>query len=281
METSATAKPELGLAVVPGSTTTSSSSTSPPPQTHDVPEQRGAKRKAATAIACKGSAASRRVSAGTPQAKKELVTSMVTKGHPRGDVSSEPEDCIQGRLLGDSVVTLALAEILSLSEGTVRTLMKKWEKPILKCPIPGVCGRVPTQAMLAMAKAAVIKFLEDEEALGPRSHVSKAFYLASKETDLEFAWDWARKRVRRAKLDSRGKIDSWKDCLAMVSGDSNTKSEIYICGTRKVTQAALTSLICHEGLHNLARRKRRGNPFLGEDTEHIAMALIGDPQLAA
>ena len=46
-----------------------------------------------------------------------------------------------------------------------------------------------------------------------------------------------------------------------------------------MTQRALTSVLCHEALHNLARRVRVGNPFLAEDTEHIAMALLGDPQL--
>lgn len=184
-------------------------------------------------------------------------------------------------MLGDNIVALALADILGLPESTVRSHMRRWEKPILKVPIPGTGGRVPSQAMLAAAKAAVIGFFEGEEALGARSHVSKAFHLASRESHLTFAWDRAKQRVQRAKLDSLGRIDSWKDCLAMVSGDSNTTSEIYVCGTRKVTLAALTSLICHEGLHNLARRTRRGNPFLGEDTEHIAMAMIGDPQLAA
>jgi hypothetical protein len=221
-----------------------------------------------------------RGSCATPTPTKE-------KGQLRGGAPASPAkekgpvDCIQGRLLGDGIVALALADILGLTEASVRTLMRQWSKPILKVPIPGTGGRVPSQAMLATAKAAVIRFFEDEEALGSRSHVSKAFYLASREGHLNFAWDRAKQRVRRAKLDSRGRIDSWKDCLAMVSGDSNTTSEIYVCGTRKVTLAALTSLICHEGLHNLARRTRRGNPFLGEDTEHIAMAMVGDPQLAA
>jgi len=194
---------------------------------------------------------------------------------------TSPPDAIQGRLLGDGIVALALADILGLPGTTVRSHMRRWEKPILKVPIPGAGGRVPSQAMLATAKAAVMRFFEGEEALGARSHVSKAFHLASRESHLTFAWDRAKQRVQRAKLDSLGLIDSWKDCLAMVSGDSNTTSEIYVCGTRKVTLAALTSLICHEGLHNLARRTRRGNPFLGEDTEHIAMAMFGDPQLAA
>ena len=65
----------------------------------------------------------------------------------------------------------------------------------------------------------------------------------------------------------------------MNSGDSNSSSEIFICGSKYMTQKALTSILCHEALHNLAKRTRRGNPFLKEDTEHVAMALLGDPQL--
>jgi len=208
--------------------------------------------------------------------KRKAVPSASAKGDAAATV-----DRIEGKLLCDNIVALALADILGLKGEQVRKMMARWEKPILKVPIPGTGGRVPSQAMLAAAKAAVVRFLEEEQALGPRSFVAKAFHLASGEGNLNFAWDWAKQRVRRAKIDSQGKIDSWKDCLAMVTGDSNTKSEIFVCGTRRVTPAALTSLICHEGLHNLARRTRRGNQFLAEDTEHIAMALIGDPQLAA
>lgn len=183
------------------------------------------------------------------------------------------------RVASDRVVAGALSDILLLDESYARNLMRRWEKPILKAQIPGQYGRVPSKAMLATAKAAVIRFLENEEALGIRSHVVQAFYLASGECNLSFAWAWAKQRTRRAKLDCRKAIDSWQDAYAMVSGDSNATSEIYVCGTRRITLRALTSLICHESLHNLARRTRRGNPFLGEDTEHVAMALVGDPQL--
>ena len=96
---------------------------------------------------------------------------------------------------------------------------------------------------------------------------------------MRFDWPAAMARVRRACFDYRQEIDLWTECFAMSSGDSNALSEIYVCGTKKVTLRALTSLICHEGMHNFARRVRPGNSFLSEDTEHIAMALIGDPQL--
>lgn len=179
----------------------------------------------------------------------------------------------------DCVVVEALSCILGLEEPRVRTLMRRWKKSILKASLNEENGRLPSRVMLATAQKQVICFLEAEESRGPRSHVVQAFYLASRESSLKFDWSLAKERVRRAKLDSTGAIDSWKGCFAMVTGESNAKSEIYVCGTRKLTLRSLTSLICHESLHNLAKRTRSGNPWLGEETEHLAMAFIGDPQL--
>mmetsp|Transcript_83478 Transcript_83478/g.145113 ORF Transcript_83478/g.145113 Transcript_83478/m.145113 type:complete len:220 (-) Transcript_83478:109-768(-) len=190
-------------------------------------------------------------------------------------------DVIQGRVLSDDIVAAALGDIMHRPPIDMLKLMQRWAKPILKVPIPGVAGRVPSKEMMEAAKMAVTRFFERQAHLGMRSHVVKAFYMASGERNLHFDWPQAIRRVRRARLDRRRKIDSWKECLAMASGDTVADSEIFIAGTRRVTLRALTSLMCHEGLHNLARRTRRGNPYLGEETEHIAMALIGDPQLSA
>mmetsp|Transcript_45033 Transcript_45033/g.104179 ORF Transcript_45033/g.104179 Transcript_45033/m.104179 type:complete len:231 (-) Transcript_45033:300-992(-) len=183
------------------------------------------------------------------------------------------------RQLSDHVVAQALAEPLSCQSHVLHDLMRRWGKSILKARIPGIAGRVPSRAMLEAAKREVLRFYSYEESLGDESYVAKAFYLATGESNLRFDWTAAMARVRRARLDCRQEIDSWDECLAMSSGDTNALSEIYVCGTKKMTLSALTSLICHEGLHNLARRTRRGNSFLSEDLEHMAMALLGDPQL--
>jgi len=157
--------------------------------------------------------------------------------------------------------------------------MRRWRKLILKAAIPGRATRLPTKAMLEEAKKTVLRFYRSEEALGDRSDVVKAFLLASNERSLRFDWERARARVQNARLDLKGNVDSWDECLAVSAGDTNSLTEIFVCGTKKVTLKALTSLVCHEGLHNLALRRRRGNPYLSEDTEHQAMALLGDPQL--
>lgn len=162
----------------------------------------------------------------------------------------------------------------------VLALMHHWTKPILKAAIPGITGRrKPSMEMMDAAKRAVLRFYAKEEAQGIKSHVVQAFYLVSGEPELHFDWASARAKVRRAKFDRIQEIDVWNECLAMSYGDTTALSEIFVCGTRPLTLRALTSLLAHEGLHNLVRRKRQGNPFLSEETEHKAMAMIGDPQL--
>jgi len=190
-------------------------------------------------------------------------------------------DKIVGKMYDDMTVAAALADIVGQPTASVFALMKYWEQPILKAPLPGIRGRVPDEQMLHAAKKAVIRFFDMEEAKEKASQVTQAFRLVTGEASLRFAWADAKRSIKRAKLDSKRKIDSWEQCLAMQSGDTNATCEIYICGTRKLTLRAMKSLLCHEGLHNLARRTRPGNPYLSEDLEHVAMALLGDPQLAA
>lgn len=237
-----------------------------PPSTESIPERtaRGVRRKTSTS-------------------RVPIKVETRTKGSGLKGRSDSPskkdKDKIVGSVFSDNIVVGALSEIFHIPEPDMFLLMARMLKPILKAPLPGHGGRVPSAAMLKAAKNEVIKFYEKEEALGDRSDVAKAFYLASGECQLHFDWAGAKGRVRRTKLDRQQKIDKWETTFAMTSGDSQATSEIYVCGTRKLTVRALTSLICHEGLHNLAKRMRRGNPFLSEDCEHEAMALIGDPQL--
>jgi hypothetical protein len=137
----------------------------------------------------------------------------------------------------------------------------------------------PTEKMLKIAKKKVLKFYSCEEKAGERSAVRHAFMLASGEEELNFDWEAAKERVRGATYDRRCKVDKWEDCLAMSHGDSQGEVEIGICGHRPMTQQALTALLCHEGLHNMARRTRPGQKYLSTEIEHLAMALMGDPQL--
>jgi len=183
--------------------------------------------------------------------------------------------------LSADVVSKALAELLSRRPSNIRSLMQRWEKVILNTAIPGptMFRQMPTKEMLASATRKVLKFYAQEEALGEESHVAKAFYVASGEKKLRFDWPIAMARIKRASFDMHQEIDDWEECFAMGSGETNSTIEIYVCGTKAITLSALTSVLCHEGLHNMARRVRPGNSYLAEDMEHIAMALLGDPQL--
>jgi len=219
--------------------------------------------------------------AAKPASKPRVVPPARKKGGRAPSAkAAECIDTVPLKMLGDSTVAGALADILHIHKSCSVYLMESWRKPLLKASIPGLHSRrLPSKAMLATAKSTVLRFLDREESHGRYSHVYEAFLLASGEDDLMLEWGFAKQRVRRAKLDCRGRFSCWKDCFAMVNGPSQATTEMFICGTRKLTLRALTSLICHEALHNLARRRRRGNPFISEEKEHVAMALLGDPQL--
>eukprot|EP00437_Effrenium_voratum_P040232 CAMPEP_0181475908 /NCGR_PEP_ID=MMETSP1110-20121109/41433_1 /TAXON_ID=174948 /ORGANISM="Symbiodinium sp., Strain CCMP421" /LENGTH=232 /DNA_ID=CAMNT_0023601173 /DNA_START=82 /DNA_END=780 /DNA_ORIENTATION=- len=212
---------------------------------------------------------------GSKPGKRKAVPAKKEKERPK-EATDDPV------ALSDRHVAEALAESLpcDLTPQQIFCLMSHWQKPILKARIPGQRGRRPTKQMLETAKKQVKRFLAREKALGDESKVVKAFQLASGEPSLRFDWQFAEEKARNASLDRCQKVDQWSECFAMTSGHSNLTSEIFLCGTKKLTQKALNSLLCHESLHNLARRNMRpGNPFFAEDTEHMAMALLGDPQL--
>jgi len=226
-----------------------------------TPKQPAAARKAGGISRAKG----RRRS---DKAAKRLATKKV----PSGD--------ILGYAMSDRSVAVALARILGMEFEEVEDLMRDLAQPILKVAMLGSgATQRPSKLMLESAKVAVLRFFEDEEALGDASNVIQAFYIASREPRLTFNWTQARTRVRRARLDRRRAIDTWQFCLAMLAGATNSDCDIWVAGTRKIDVDSLASLICHEALHNMARRVRIGNPYLAEETEHIAMAFLGDPQL--
>lgn len=182
-------------------------------------------------------------------------------------------------ILDDDLVAIAIACVIPEHPAVVREIMSQWERPILKTVIPGNARKKPSLAMLEVAKKKVRRFFKEEDALGLQSDVVKAFLLASGEKSLRFDWTSAMDKIKRATFDLTNEVDSWDECLAMTIGDTNALCEIFVCGTKCMSQRVLTSLLCHEALHNLARRTRRGNSYLSEDIEHVAMALLGDPQL--
>merc|ERR1719230_992809 len=106
-------------------------------------KRRSVKRKAVPSTAAKEKPArSPFHGRATPSPSKEPGDLRGTPSSPAKDQSAarpkspakakSPPDAIQGRLLGDGIVALALADILGVPETTVRACMRRWEKPILK-----------------------------------------------------------------------------------------------------------------------------------------------------
>lgn len=111
-----------------------------------------------------------------------------------------------------------------------------------------------------------------------RKAVEKAFKLASKEPNLNFDFESAEKRVEKSKLSFGHRAD-FKDAMALTL--DRPGYPILLDGGFPLTTKAMVSLLFHEALHCfVTRRGRPGNPRLSEDTEHVAMMLLGDKDMA-
>lgn len=172
-----------------------------------------------------------------------------------------------------------LQQHLGKSRERVLSLVQKLAHPIFLTQIPGVACNCPSDLMLKRAKRTVVRFFKEQQALGTRSIVYKAFLIASEEKELVFDWDKSIRRVKEAFYDKKYQIDDWEDVYAMACGPTRSHIRIVVCGSRPLTCTALTALLCHEGMHCLAKRTRPGQVFLSDDIEHVAMALLGDPQI--
>lgn len=144
----------------------------------------------------------------------------------------------------------------------------------------------PSVTMLNRAKQAVLAEIARQEkqtkrgrrqttvgSIRHRGGMERMFYLATGEEDLYIDYDMMRKMVNEAKLskfkgDDRhdmGYMDPNRGCLRINNGTKMTMYDI------KMT-------LMHEIMHNtIKRRGRPGNPEISEATEHLAMALCGDP----
>merc|ERR1711964_386593 len=70
-----------------------------------------------------------------------------------------------------------------------------------------------------------------------------------------------------------------KDALGYMETDG-CLFEMKINGQMKMTKYDIRTTLMHEALHGTVTRRRNGhgcNPELNTDLEHLAMALLGDP----
>lgn len=138
-------------------------------------------------------------------------------------------------------------------------------------------ARYASTAMMCRAKKAVLRELDRQRELGKvgkkPSPLEQAFLDASQESRLTFDYTRMKSLVQGAtflKGTSRNGFDA--DDYAY-----NDNTRITINGSMKLVERQLRIILIHECLHNTVERDGKpGNPTLGENIEHTAMALLGD-----
>lgn len=135
----------------------------------------------------------------------------------------------------------------------------------------------PSPTMLKKAQQAVLTEIDRQEKQSKRagriSGMERMFYLATGERDLAVDFDMMRKMVREAKL-ARFRGDDFPDMGYM---DPNI-NRIKINSGHRMTMYDIKVTLMHEVMHGTIKRSGRpGNPEISEVTEHLAMALCGDP----
>jgi len=129
--------------------------------------------------------------------------------------------------------------------------------------------------MLQRAKKKVLKELSRQQELGiySPSPLEQAFLDATNETFLTIDYGWMKQLVRTARFSNPTEqerfmpdVDAWNDNVEIILNSDKLFVESNICQT-----------LLHECLHNTVERAGKpGNPQLSEQTEHMAMALLGD-----
>jgi len=142
------------------------------------------------------------------------------------------------------------------------------------CP-EGEKGQARNIKMLLRAKKKVLKELSRQQELGiyTPSPLEQAFLDATNESFLTIDYGWMKKLVRTARFSDPSEqerfmpdVDAWNDNVEIILNSEKLFVESKICQT-----------LLHECLHNTVERAGKpGNPQLSEQTEHMAMALLGD-----
>lgn len=139
---------------------------------------------------------------------------------------------------------------------------------------------LPSPSMLKKAQEAVFAEIARQEkqskrgkTTGRRSGMERMFYLATGEEELFVDFDMMRKLVKETKLykftgDDRHDMGYMDPNINRIKINSGHRMTIY----------DITVTLMHECMHNTIKRVGRpGNPEISEATEHLAMALCGDP----
>lgn len=151
-------------------------------------------------------------------------------------------------------------------------------------------ARKGSEPMLRRAKEVVLATLEKHEALGQKmkkpSPLEQAYLDAAgraaaennggetpDQVVLTFDYNWMKELVQKAQF---GKPNP-RMGFDVDDAAYNDNTIIVINSTIPRVQKEISIILMHECLHNTVERACcRGNPNLSEETEHMAMALLGD-----
>lgn len=137
---------------------------------------------------------------------------------------------------------------------------------------------LPSKSRLEIEKRVVINEIKRQQHLSTLSRGSpleRAFYVATGEKSLLFDYPLMLRMVKSARLIPFKKNVCDSDALGYM--DPNV-CVMKINSLLKMTRHDLRITLMHEALHGTVKRQGRGcPPDLSTDLEHLAMALLGDP----
>jgi len=174
------------------------------------------------------------------------------------------------------VITLTVVQGKPCSRSRLPCDRRKMRKiRLFDPPNDGEKAQKGSEAMLKRAKQRVLKELSRQQALGiyKTSNLEQAFLDATGETNLTFDYESMKKLIRNARFGDA----SQQECFASDDDAFNDNVEIILNRKRSFVEREIACTLLHECLHNTVFRcGKPGNPWLSEQTEHTAMALLGD-----
>lgn len=138
-------------------------------------------------------------------------------------------------------------------------------------PIPDYGREKGSEELLIRAKKVVMKEFDRLQSLVEAKEISgfeKAWFEASGRTSLNFNFAGMRSNVINAKFGVRDMDD---DDFA-----NNNHLQVYLNKNKAMNQDELQKTLLHESLHHNVTAGK-GGLKLNEDIDHLAMALLGDP----
>jgi len=197
-----------------------------------------------------------------------------TKASGPVEINSYTYDVLYGQFLDEFLPKLCKENGVDIDKRSCRVMRNIFDPPEEDNDEYEV---IPSITMLKKAQHHVLAEIDRQEKQSRRagriSGMERMFYLATGERDLHVDFAMMRKMVREVKL-MKFTGDDRHDMGYM---DPNI-NRIKINSGHKMTMYDIKVTLMHEVMHGTIKRSGRpGNPEISEATEHLAMALIGDP----